>query len=269
MPKVTTSDHIQIHYEEYGQGRPLVMLHGWTFSSRFFHRNIEALSRHHRVITVDLRGHGNSDKPTHGYRIARLAADLRDILNTLDLTDATILGWSIGSPIIWSYLELFGDHRLRSAIYVQQTPKQYFSPDWKLGHATCYDQAGLTFLQQQLAFNRSAFDEQNLLDCLNTSLPDDEKSMLLNEMEKCPSYACSAMMADHTTQDWRDVLPQIKLPSLMLIAEKDKVLPAAGPQWVADHMPHCDSVIFHNSSHMLFMDETEKFNQIVLDFLRK
>lgn len=269
MPYITTSDHVKLHYEDYGQGRPLVMIHGWTFSSRFFHRNIEAFSKKYRVITLDLRGHGESDKPEHGYRIARLAADLRDLIETLELKDVTVLGWSIGSPIIWSYLELFGQDWLRSAIFVQQTPKQLFTPDWKLGHATCYDEAGLVFLQQQLAFNRPAFDEQNLADCLSTSLPNDEKAMLLGEMAKCPSYAASLMMADHTTQDWRDVLPHLTLPSLMMVASKDRVLPAAGPRWVADHMPHCRAVEFKDSSHMVFLDETEKFNQTVLAFMEE
>lgn len=150
MPHITASDGTRIHYDERGHGRPLVLIHGWTFSGRFFHRNIEALSEHARVITMDLRGHGRSDKPKHGYRIARLAADLRDLIGALNLQDTTVLGWSIGCPIIWSYLELFGQDRLRSAIFVQQTPKQYYSPTWKLGHATCYDQAGLAYLQQQV-----------------------------------------------------------------------------------------------------------------------
>ncbi|MCX5618880.1 alpha/beta fold hydrolase [Bombella pollinis] len=269
MPHITTSDHVKLYYEEHGQGRPLVMIHGWTFSGRFFHRNVAAFAQKYRVITLDLRGHGHSDKPHHGYRIARLAADLRDVLEALDLHDVTVLGWSIGSPIIWSYMELFGTKRLRSAIFVQQTPKQFFSPDWKLGHATCYDEAGLTFLQQQLTFNRSAFDQQNLADCLSTSLPEDEKTMLLNEMAACPSYAASLMMADHTTQDWRDVLPHLSLPSLMMIAGKDKVLPAAGPRWVAEHMPHCQAVEFEESSHMVFLDETEKFNHTVLTFMKE
>ncbi|CDG33147.1 Putative peroxidase [Parasaccharibacter apium] len=269
MPYITTSDRVKLHYEDHGQGRPLVMIHGWTFSSRFFHRNVGSFAKQYRVITLDLRGHGESGKPDHGYRIARLAADLRDLLEALEIEDATVLGWSIGSPIIWSYLELFGRHRLRSAIFVQQTPKQFFAPDWKLGHATCYDEAGLTFLQQQLVFNRSAFDRQNLSDCLSTSLPEDEKAMLLEEMAKCPSQAASLMMADHTTQDWRDVLPHLDLPCLMMIAGKDKVLPAAGPRWVAEHMPHCQAVEFENSSHMVFLDETEKFNQTVLTFMKE
>ncbi|NVN05560.1 alpha/beta hydrolase [Asaia spathodeae] len=269
MPHITASDGTKLYYEEKGQGRPLVMIHGWTFSGRFFHRNVPVLAEKARVITLDLRGHGESGKPDHSYRIPRLAADLRDLMEALSLEDVTVLGWSIGCPIIWSYLELFGKTRLRNAIFVQQTPRQYFSSEWKYGHAACYDQAGLAETIQKLTLTPEAFDEQNLTDCLATELGDDERSMLLAEMAKSPAHARAAMMSDHTVHDWRDVLPHFDLPALMMIAEKDAVLVPEGPSWVAEHMPHCDAVRFTQSSHILFIDEAEKFNQAVLEFLAR
>lgn len=108
MPYFTSKDGVRLFYDDIGRGRPLVLIHGWTFSGRFFHRNVPVLAENARVITVDLRGHGRSDKPDRGYRIPRLAADLRDLLLELDLRDVTLLGWSLGAPVIWSYLELFG-----------------------------------------------------------------------------------------------------------------------------------------------------------------
>lgn len=267
MPFITASDGTRLHYRDEGQGRPLVMIHGWTFSGRFFHRNVPVLSEHARVITLDLRGHGDSDKPDHSYRIARLAADLRDVLQALDLEDATVLGWSIGCPIIWSYLELFGTARLRDAIFVQQTPRQYYSPEWKYGHAACYDQAGLAETIQKLTLTPEAFDRQNLVDCCSSALSDEERAMLLGEMAKSPAHARAAMMEDHTVHDWRDVLPHLALPALMMIAEKDAVLVPEGPSWVADHMPNCRALRFSDSSHMVFIDETEKFNRAVLEFI--
>ena len=105
------------------------MIHGWTFSGRFFSRNVDALAEGFRVITLDLRG--------HGYRVPRLAKDLDDLLDALDLKDATVLGWSLGCPVIWSYLELFGDRRLAKAVFVQQSPRQYYALDWKFANASC------------------------------------------------------------------------------------------------------------------------------------
>lgn len=269
MPHIVANDGTKLHYEEQGQGRPLVMIHGWTFSGRFFHRNVPTLAEKARVITVDLRGHGRSDKPDHGYRIPRLAADLRDLLAGLDIEDATVLGWSIGCPVIWSYLELFGTARLRDAIFVQQTPRQYFSTDWKLGHAACYDQAGLAETITQLTLAPEKFDAQNLADCIAQPIGDEERHFLLREMAMSPAHARAAMMADHTVHDWRDVIPHFDIPALMMVAEKDKVLVPAGPAWVPAHMPNCAEIRFSHSAHMIFLDETEKFNRAVLEFLAR
>lgn len=112
MPYFTSNDGVRLFYDETGLGRPLVLIHGWTFSGRFFARNVSVLAENARVITVDLRGHGRSDKPNHGYLTPRLAADLGDLLQALDLSDVTLLGWSLGAPVIWSYLELFGRDRV-------------------------------------------------------------------------------------------------------------------------------------------------------------
>ena len=87
-------------------------------------------------------------------------------------------------------------------------------------------------------------------------------------MAQSPAHARSAMMADHTTQDWRDVLPHLTLPALMMVARKDTILNPEGPAWVAQHMPNCTSMDFEDSAHMVFLDETEKFNRAVLEFLK-
>jgi pimeloyl-ACP methyl ester carboxylesterase len=269
MPSVTSSDGVQLHYEEAGQGRPLVLIHGWTFSGRFFRGNVPALAEHAHVITPDLRGHGRSDKPGHGYRVARLAADLRDLLNGLDLRDATLLGWSLGAPVIWSYLELFGRDRVRDAVFVQQSPRQYYTPEWKFGHATCYDAETLAVTCTRLQADPVGFDGQNLATCTRRPMADDERRFLLDEMAACPPDARAAIMADHTVQDWRDLLPRLDLPALVLVARQDKVFPWQGPAWVGEHMEQAETVFFEDSGHMLFRDEPEKFNAALAKFLEK
>lgn len=269
MPYFTSNDGVRLFYDTAGQGRPLVLIHGWTFSGRFFARNVCALAEKARVITVDLRGHGRSDKPNHGYRISRLAADLRDLLLELDLRDVTLLGWSLGAPVIWSYLELFGRDRVRDIVVVQQSPRQYYTPDWKLGHQSCYDAESLAMLQAQLTADPDGFDQKNLASCLLHEPSADELQFLLQEMAACPPPVRSALMADHTVHDWRDLLPCLDIPALVLVARKDSTFPWQGPAWVGEHMPKAQIVFFEQSSHMLFHDEPEKFNAAIADFLKQ
>lgn len=267
MPEIKTNDDIRLHYEEQGEGRPLVLIHGWTFSGRFFVRNVEALAERFRVITLDLRGHGNSDKPAHGYRIPRLARDLYDLLEALDLTDTTVLGWSLGCPVIWSYLELFGAHRLSGAVFVQQTPRQYIGADWPYYHAVCYDDAGLATLQAQVSADPAGQDLQQLQTILATEPNEQDRGLFLSEMAKSPPEVRNAVMADHTRHDWRDLLPTIRIPSLVLVARQDEVFPWQGPAYVGEAIPGAQTAYFDESSHALFFDEPEKFNETVASFV--
>ncbi|MFC4907402.1 alpha/beta fold hydrolase [Actinomadura gamaensis] len=266
MGHVRTSDGIRLHYRESGAGRPLVMVHGWTFSGRFFERSAAALAEHARVLTVDLRGHGDSDKPDHGYRIARLAKDLRDLLEALDLREATLLGWSLGCPVLWSYLELFGTDRVDRAVFVEQTPRQYYAVDWTYAHSTCFDDAALAALQAQVSADPSGQDRQQLSMITETGPGPGERDALLAEMAKCPPRVRNAVMAEHTRADWRDVLPTFDLPVLVLVARKDRVFDWRGPAWVGDRVPAARTVFFERSGHALFLDEPEKFNRVVAGF---
>ncbi|WP_019544781.1 alpha/beta fold hydrolase [Streptomyces sulphureus] len=266
MGYVKAGDGTGLHYEEHGSGRPLVLVHGWTFSGRFFDRNLPALAEHARVVSIDLRGHGDSSKPGHGYRIARLAKDLYDLLEALDLRGATVLGWSLGCPVIWSYLELFGAHRVKAAVFVEQTPRQYYAADWTYAHAVCFDDAALAALQAHTGADPSGQDRRQLETITATELSTNERNLFLAEMAKCPPAVRSAVMADHTRADWRDVLPTLDLPTLVLVARRDEVFDWRGPAWVGEHMPKARTVFFEHSGHALFLDEPEKFNRIVTKF---
>ena len=267
MPTIETNDGTKIYYEEQGTGRPLLMVHGWGFSGRFFHHNVEALAQHARVITIDLRGHGNSDKPSHGYRVPRLAKDLYDVITALDLHDVTVLGWSLGCPVIWSYLELFGTERLGQAVFVEQSPRVYYAIDWKYARATCYEDASFAYTKAQVEMKTADFDKTQIETIMVTEPTQAERDLMLGEMKKSPPSARNAIMADHTRYDWRDFLPKINLPSLVLVARKDKVFPWQGPAWVGEHIPGAQTTFFEKSSHALFLDEPEKFNEEIIRFM--
>jgi pimeloyl-ACP methyl ester carboxylesterase len=267
MGQVVTEDGVRLHYEERGSGRPLVLVHGWCFSGRFFDRSLRTLAEHARVVTLDLRGHGDSDKPPHGYRIARLAKDLAEVLDRLKLRDATVLGWSLGCAVVWSHLELFGAQRLAGALFVAQTPRQYYGSDWRFAHSTCYDDAALASVQTRVELATDSCDRGQLESLTVSDLPDTESRKLLAEMAKSPPNARNPLLADHTRHDWRDLLPTIELPSLALVARQDRMFPWQGPAYVGQVIPRARTVFFENSGHALFLDEPDNFHQVVTEFL--
>ena len=88
-----TADSAHLYYEMRGTGRPLVLIHGWQCSHVFWQRNVDELARDFTVVTLDLRGHGNSSKGLHGITIKQFACDVYDLINYLDLKDAVVMGW--------------------------------------------------------------------------------------------------------------------------------------------------------------------------------
>jgi len=130
LGEVTTSDGVTLRYLEAGSGPPLVMIPGWSQTAAQFKHQIEGLSDRYRVIAVDMRGHGDSDKPAHGYRISRFAKDLHDVLGALDLTEVNLLAHSLGCAVVWCYLDMFGPERLAKLILVDQSPFLTANPAW-------------------------------------------------------------------------------------------------------------------------------------------
>ena len=130
MPVITTNDGVRLALTEAGSGRPLVLVPGWSQTARQFAAQIDGLSDRYRVIAVDMRGHGQSAKPAHGYKIQRLARDLHDVLVALDLEDAAVAGHSMGSSVLWCYWDLFGADRIGTAVFIDQMPAITALPSW-------------------------------------------------------------------------------------------------------------------------------------------
>src|SRR3989449_10085100 len=101
---------------------PLVSIPCLSQTAEQFKQHLTGCTNRYRVIAVDMRGHGESDKPAHGYSIARLSKDVHDLLADLSLADVTLMGHSMGCSVIWSYWELFGSERLAKLGLVDQRP---------------------------------------------------------------------------------------------------------------------------------------------------
>src|SRR5882762_7959327 len=113
------STPIDLYYEDHGSGLPVVLIHGWPLNGDAWEKQTAALvAAGHRVITDDRRGFGRSSKPGTGYNYDTFAADLDVLLNTLDLTDVSLVGHSMGTGEITRYIGKYGTKRLRKAVLI-------------------------------------------------------------------------------------------------------------------------------------------------------
>lgn len=271
MPYVTANDGARLHYVSYGSSGtsapPIVLVHGWSGSHRYFDNTMEQMAARSggQVIAVDLRFHGESDKPKWGYHVARLAADLRDVLTELSLSDPVVVGTSLGCAIIWSFVELFTDAALGKMVFVDQAPSQWTFDDWSYGSKGIYDAASLANIQKVVQ-DMPAFAKGNAECCLTHALPAELMATLTAETLKCDPDQLGRLMADHAQLDWRPVLPRITKPCLNLYGDKSGCFPVEGTAAVGELIPDCKNVLFEGCNHWLYLEQPERFVACVVDF---
>ncbi|MFJ9642182.1 alpha/beta fold hydrolase [Streptomyces sp. NPDC101206] len=275
MHELITNDGVRLAYRDSGgAGVPLVMLHGWGQTQEMFRHQFGALPPGRRVVTVDFRGHGRSDKPHHGYRIARLARDVLDLVDQLGLDTFDALGWSMGASVWWSFIDQYGTGRLRRFVVVDQ-PAAVAAVPWtataeQRATGAIFDVAGLLELGAALAGPDGARAREDFVRSMFSGDTDpDLLAFVTEEIRSTPAYAGVPLLFDHCAQDWRDVLDRIDVPTLVLGCEGSHVDPAS-QRFIAERIPGARVHVFPAdvaSSHFPFLENPDEFNAVVGKFL--
>lgn len=263
MSTFLTNDGVSIHYEVSGVGRPLVMLHGWDQSAKAFCRNVPVLAEKYQVVTVDLRGHGYSEKPSYGYRISRLAMDVHQLMEHLGLQDAVLLGWSMGCSVVWSYWDLFRSDRISKLILVDEPPLCLVNESNPDGFA---DNDALVALESSILTD-TVNATQGFVDMMLCT-PEGKAAygqQTLEESLKFPPVPCTHLLRNHVYTDWRDVIPTITLPTLVVAAEHSHVK-VSNNIWTHEHISGSQLLVL-KTAHMMFMEEPDAFNAAVMEFI--
>jgi non-heme chloroperoxidase len=266
---------IKLHYVEAGEGKPLIIIPSWSLTGGWYQHQLHGLSHNRRVISLDMRGHGESSTPENGYRVSRLSADLRAVIDALDLTEVDLMGHSIGSSIIWSYYDLFGDYKLGRMVFVDQAPSVTAKPDWSEKEIVTYgcllpDLPALAEFYLDVRGAHTAEETAPLVARLfSPSLPQDELLHFASEIVKLPRRHASDLLYNHCSLDWRDVIKTIRLPTLVVGAEASIFL-AESQIWIAGQIPGAEVEIFkadEGGSHFMCYENPKKFNALVDAYL--
>ncbi len=261
---VETVNGTQLYYEENGDGTPIVFLHGVLMGSRFFVEQQAALAENYRPIVLDFRGHGRSAKPETGHTIPMYATDLEAFLESRELEDIVLVGWSMGSLVAWEYIDQFGTDRLRGFVSVEQQPLDLEQKGYEHG---VFDFNELVDLME-LAQTDHRESGTVLIDQMFVEEPvADVRRLVFDEIARVPPPIKSAIFFDQSVRDYRDVLGDIDVPTLVCVGEDDTLLDPAGVEYVAEQTPNADIERFEESSHCPFLEESEKFNQILAEFV--
>ena len=271
---ITTNDGVKLHYLETGTGAPLVLVPGWSQTAEEWKFQLEEFGKHYHVFALDMRGHGKSDKPDHGYRIARLAADLHDFLIAKQLDGVMLDGHSMGCSVIWSYLELYGPDHLSKLVLTDQMAAIVGNPAWT---------------EQQRSTAGSILDADKVIpldnalagpDGGNTSVaflhsmfakdyPQADFDWAVAQNLEMPRKYAADLLYDHAFKDWSDVIQHITLPTLVIGAKASNV-PWTAMVWIGSMIKGARTEIFEQNeggNHFMFLENPKKYNSIVEDFL--
>jgi pimeloyl-ACP methyl ester carboxylesterase len=261
----TASDGARIAWEETGKGRPILMLHGLMAHGGFF-RSQAPLADCHRLITMDLRGHGQSSAflsrsdGEDAVSLDRLAMDVAELAEALDLQGAVGVGWSLGASVLWQTLAGSAAPRFAGAVVIDMTPKVLNEGDWTLGLAADHVEArSAAFRDDFPAFATIAGPAIFAAD-------DALGAWAAGEFARNDGAIMGAVWERLVEADLRPLLPLIDQPTLIVHGAKS---PLYGPETARDlteRLPNARAAAFAHSGHAPHLEEPERFNALLTDF---
>jgi pimeloyl-ACP methyl ester carboxylesterase len=255
------SDGAAVAYEDEGQGRPLVLLHGLMAHRGFFMRQRE-LADEFRLIAIDLRGHGQSrsDGPV---TVEQLAHDVAALADHLDLEDAIGLGWSLGATVLWHVLASEAGRRFSGSVIVDMTPRVLNQEDWELGLAPELCQARTESIRGdfesfalgagQAIFTQPVQDEALAGWAGEEFARNDRRSM-------------DALWASLVEQDVRPLLGSIAQPTLVIHGAHSQLYGSGTADFLVQALPNARAVQFDRSGHAPQLEQPELFNRTIREF---
>lgn len=252
-----------LYYEDHGDGEPIVFLHGATVGLRYSEPQLTGLSNEYRTLAFDFRGHGRSEKTELGHTLPQHARDVRAFLDQLDLDDVVVVGWSMGAIVSWEYVDQFGTDRIRALVDVDMEPSPMQRDGYDYGS---YTVEGLRDALVHTQTNPLDQLDQQIEALLKESPSRELRTMMFDESSRTPPPISGAMLLE-LMRDYRDVLPEVDVPTLVCAGADEKWRSVASVEYAAELIPDARFELFEESGHCLTIEEPEKFNRLVTDFV--
>jgi 3-oxoadipate enol-lactonase len=268
MPTAKVGD-INLYYEDQGKGEVLVLIPGIGCNSTYWFRQIPVFSKGYRVIAIDNRGVGRSDKPEIPYTMGMLAADIAGLLDSINVEAAHVFGHSMGGMIA-QHFALGYPKRVQTLIlgatvcggphWIQGTLEEAFQAFQAPNHLQnltpreiCQEALSFEFTKEFID-NNPALIERHIIE--RTRYP-------------APPYVGAMQgqaIAGHNTYDR---LPEINMPTLVIAGDADGLISVENSRLLASRIPNAELVVLKNVAHSFHIEAAEEANKIVLGFLRK
>jgi non-heme chloroperoxidase len=259
-------DGEQLHVHRSGAGTPLLLLHGWTASHTAWAPLLERLSKQHRLLRPDARGHGGHPllaTPTPD--VKRLARDVINLLDHYELERVVAVGHSMGALTMWQCLRDFGAERFSHLVFIDQSPKLMTDTTWQGGIYGDFDPARA----QRLVEDLQADFVEAVLRLVAFGLNDKAHAsylrnssgwrMVRESLKNIDPPAAIAIWQSLVAADYRDVLPTIDVPTLLAYGTASNFYTEATARFVADNIPQARLSFYEGADHGPHLAQPERF----------
>jgi non-heme chloroperoxidase len=252
-----TSDGIRIHYLETGSGRPIVFIPGWTMPAWIWQSQIDEFSKKYHVIAVDPRSQGESDKPNYGHLPETRARDYKELVDHLRLKEPVLVGWSMGCGELMKYVEQFGTEDVGGLVLVDGILSEKPSPEMFATWSGWMTELQQDRQKQADSFVRRMFKKPQTEDYIkrvvDTSIqvPADTAAVLIYNMIAVKDFSAAFARMNR---------PLLFMYQPNMRQSADLLNSKLGDKVRLER--------FDGDGHALFVDDPEKFNLVLEEFLQ-
>lgn len=263
---IEVEPNVRLHITDAGEGRPIVLIHGWPLSDEMYeYQYNELVNKNFRVIGITLRGFGKSDKPYGDYNYDVHASDIKKVLDKLKIEDAVLVGFSMGGAIAIRFVAAYnGAHISKLALVSAAAPIWTQRKDFKynLPISAVDDLINLNYKDRPKLLS----DFAKIFSATETSLSEGIGRWLNGICLSASSYATVQCLVALRDTDLRSDLVKILIPTVIMHGKKDKICSFDLAEQMKIGISHSHIIAFENSGHSLFLEETQKFNTELIKF---
>lgn len=266
MERYRASDGQVLHVKVAGQGSAIVFLHAWAANHRDWLSVANALAGEYRCYCWDARGHGGHSMTVNGScDVGRMAEDLKDLLQQFGLVKPMLLGHSMGALTLWEYIRRYGCDHIGKLCFVDQSPKLVTDPDWHYGIYSDFDENRsrelITRMEQDFveAVVRLVAEGNNSRareGYTNNSPGFQRIRAYIGTLDPAPLISIWKSLC---TADYRDVLPTINVPTLLIHGDESHFYSLELARYVRDHIPNAELRVYQGSDHSPQLWQRERF----------
>jgi non-heme chloroperoxidase len=269
---IETAPNVNLYVKDYGTGAPVILIHGWPLSNEMWEYQIENLvANNFRVIAYDRRGFGKSSQPWNGYDYDTLTDDLKSIIDQMELTNVTLVGFSMGGGEVVRYFSRHAGQNVSKAVLVSSIiPYLAQSEDNPEGRTKEKNEA----TQNAIMEDRIAFLDDFGKNFFGLSFVNNPISApLLDYYRMLASFASphatTACAKSFSGADFRKEVLSINVPTLIIHGNSDKIVPIEiSSEKTAQLIANNTFIIYEEAPHGLFYTDKDKLNSDLIKFLK-